>query len=376
MAESDTAMKPRRVVVLIDSLVGGGAERVAVDIAAGLDRRRYEPYLLVTRHGGPLEAAVRRCGLPVTILGRRRGFAPTKLLRARRIVRAASLVHAHKFPGGCWGVLLGAIAARPVIVHEHSAYGGLRTRARTLLYRHWIGRRAKAVVCVSEDIASTLRMEGVPDRLLQTISNGVDTAAAADRATARAALGLEHEGLVVGIVGRLAPEKRHDLVLRATQSLAQQGRAFSLCIVGGGPQRSELETLAGGLGIEGIVRWSGEVDDAGRLARAFDVSVLCSDFEGLPLAALEALGAGVPLVATAVGALPDLVSGGAGLVVPRDDADALAAAIGRLLDDQALREQMGRSGVELVARRYSAEHAFDEVQRLYDRVLGSAETMV
>src|SRR5262249_50681630 len=149
-------------------------------------------------------------------------------------------------------------------------------------------------------------------------------------------LDLEPDGLVVGIVGRLAPEKRQDLALKATRRLLAAGRVFRLCVVGDGPQRAELEHLADELGIAEKVRWSGEVQDAGRLAKAFDVALLCSDFEGMPLAALEALAAGVPLVATAVGGLPDLLCGGAGIVVPKDDADALAAAIGRLLEDETL----------------------------------------
>lgn len=369
MPDSETPHGPRRVVILIDSLVGGGAERVAVELAAGLDPHRFEPHLLVTRFGGPLEAVVRRSGLPVTILGRRCGFAPGKLARALRLVRGSSLVHAHKFPGGCWGVLLGTLATRPVIVHEHSAYGGSRTLARTVLYRHWIGRRAKAVVCVSDDIATSLRGEGVPGRLLRTIPNGVPTNAIADRETARSRLGLDKDGIVVGMVGRLAREKRHDLVLRATQLLARQGRSFRLCLVGTGPQRADLEHFAADLGVDDMVRWAGEVEDAGRIAGAFDVSVLCSDFEGLPLAALEALAAGVPLVATAVGGLPELLAGGAGVIVPRNDDDALAQAIGELLDDDALRARMGRAGADLVARRFSAAHTVEEVEKLYDDVL-------
>lgn len=267
-------------------------------------------------------------------------------------------------------MLIGRIAGRPAIVHEHSAYGGRRTTVRTLLYRQWIGRLAKAVICVSEDIVTSLRQEGVPAPLLRLIPNGVSLTDVADRAEARSALGLAPDELVVGIIGRLAPEKRHDLLLRATARLRNEGSAFRVCVVGGGVERPALERLAGDLGIEDAVVWAGEHDDAGRLAGAFDIAVLCSDFEGLPLAALEALAAGVPLVATAVGALPGLVSEGVGISVPAGDAEALAGAIRQLLADAVLRERMGAAGRGLVSRRFSVERAAADVERIYEGVLG------
>ena len=373
MTDATDSGRPRRVVVLIDILSAGGAERAAVDLAAGLQPDRFCAELLVTQHTGPLEKLARRHGVPITILGRKWGFAPRKFARAVRLVRDADLLHAHKFEGGCWGVLIARFARRPVIVHEQNAYGGEKTFVRTLLYRHWIARGARAIVCVSEDIVAWLLELGVPRSLLHLVPNGVPLAVAIERDAARHELGLATDAFVIGIVARLRKQKRHDILLEATARLRADGRRVVVCIVGDGPERADLERHAVALAIDDALVWTGEMEDPGRLASAFDVSVLSSDFEGMPLAALEAMAAGVPLVATEVGGLPDLLAGGAGVLVPRRNPVALADAIARLADDPAVREAMGRLGQTRVRDRYSLEQSLRAVERVYDVALARSD---
>ena len=361
-----TAPPPRQVTVLIDSLLGGGAERVAVETAATLDSTRYVAHLLVTRHSGPLEPLVRELRLPYTILGRRRGFHPAAFLRARRIIRAGDLLHSHKFAGSMWGALLARSARRPLVAHEHT-FDGRPSRSRTLGYRYLIGTTARRILCVSKPVAASLVAEGVRPELLEVVPNGVPFADQLDREAARAELGLAPADTVIGMVGRLRVEKRHDLALEALAQLRAEGLEATLCCVGDGPLLEELRALAERLRIADNVLWVGERPSAGRLVRAFDAGLLCSDYEGMPLAALEVLVAGVPLVATAVGSLPELVADGGGRVVPPGDAAALATALRQVLSERDDAERA--RALERARAQFGLDRVVGDLQRVYDEVL-------
>jgi glycosyltransferase involved in cell wall biosynthesis len=357
---------PRKVAVLIDSLLGGGAERVAVENARALDPNRYVGHLIVTRISGPLEALVRDSGLACTVLGRRRGFSPRAFLTARSVVRSVDLLHAHKFPGAMWGSLIAWSSRRPLIVHEHT-FDGRSSRLRSFGYRHVIARAAKRILCVAPSVEAALIDDGVPRALLQVIPNGVPVDVAVPRTKARAELALEDAGIVIGLIARLRPEKQHELALEALALLRAQGHDVTLCCVGDGPRLDELQQLAGRLGIAAHVVWAGERPNAGRLVRAFDIAVLCSAYEGMPLAALEVLVAGVPLVATAVGSLPILLAEGGGRVVPNGDVRALANALSAEL---ALLDNETRAATaSTAAERFGLERMIRDIQHVYDEVL-------
>jgi glycosyltransferase involved in cell wall biosynthesis len=361
---------PTRVLVMLDSLRAGGAERVAVEAACALDRDRFEPHVLVTRYGGPLEDVLRRAGVRYTVLGRRRGFSPRRLARAHTLVRGSELLHTHMLGSALWGGLLARAARRPLVVHEHT-WSGEQSRMRSVGYRRWLTPFASRIVCVSELVARSVTADGGRPGQVTVIHNGVRVESALPREEARRELDLPADAVVVGIVARLRPEKAHEVLIRAVARLgSEEARDVVLCVVGDGERRDELQSLAGDLGIAERVVWAGERPDAARLASAFDVAVICSWWEGLPLAALEALAGGVPLVATSVGALPELLSDDAGVLVPPGDERALSAAIGALAADAEARERIGKRGLERVRADYSFEGMISALERLYDEVLG------
>ena len=365
--------RPARIVILIDALITGGAERVAVDVACSLDRARFEPVVLVTRYSGPLEGQLREHSVPVVVLDRRHGFAPRKLLRAVRLARSSDLIHAHKLQGSAWASLIARLAGRPMIAHEHIWFGDEGV-SRRLLYRFVIGPTARRIVCVSDVVAESVVADGAPRDRVLTIPNGVDLDAPISRPEARRVLGLPDNGVVVGIVARLRPQKRHEALLEATAALKARGIQFSVCILGDGPRRAELEALSERLGVSDRVIFTGEHADAARLASAFDVAVMCSSAEGLPLSGLESMAAGVPLVATAVSALPQLLADGAGVLVEPDDNLALADAIEKLLADPATARSIGETGRRRVRSHYSVESMMSALQRTFEDVL--AETRI
>jgi glycosyltransferase involved in cell wall biosynthesis len=372
MTPAHDPQRPIRVTTMVDSLLAGGAERVAVELACALDRERFESHVLVTRDDGPLREVLEREGVPFTILGRTDALdlRPWRVAH-RHLVEDADVLHSHKFGSNAWGALLARTARVPLVVHEHN-FSQEPSRSRRIIDRRWIASRARRVLCVSESVADIERACGVPDRLIELVPNGVRLDDAWPRGAARAELGLSHASFTVGIVGRLRPEKAHEVLLEAIASLAiTQGRDVRLCIVGDGPRSAELQLLAGKLGIAGRVTWAGERRDAATLANAFDAGVICSHWEGLPLAALESMAAGVPLVASAVGGLPTLLDGGAGLLVPPADPAELASAIAQLMDDDGRRAKVAAAGHRRVAERYSFDGMVRRVQDIYVDVLAS-----
>lgn len=361
---------PIRVTTMIDSLLAGGAERVAVELACALDRERFSPHVLVTRGDGPLRELLERAEVPFTMLERESSRDLRAWRRAHRhLVAHADVLHAHKFGSNAWGALLSRTSRTPLIAHEHN-FSQVASRSRSFISRRWIATRAHRVLCVSDSVADIERAGGVPERLLQVVPNGVRLDGAWPRDRARTELGLTARSFTIGIVGRLREEKAHEVLLDAVARLARQGRDVRLCIVGEGPRERDLRLLAASLGIESRVTWAGERRDAATLAAAFDAAVVCSHWEGLPLAALEAMAAGTPLIASSVGGLPTLLADGAGLLAPPGDPAAFAAALAQLVDHPERARRLGAAGRARIADRYSFEAMVDTVQECYVEAIG------
>ena len=362
--------KPIRVVMLIDSFLAGGAERIAVEVACGLDRSQFEPMVIATRTGGPLQDKLRSAGIRHLVLGRRRGFSPLKLWRAHRAIVGTDILHAHKYGSNMWGALLARTARAPLVVREPT-FNGVRSKRRSLGYRYWVAPIVRRVICPTEVVARSLVEDGFSSEQIRIIPNGVPLDAALTREEARAELGLDGEARVVGIVARLRLEKAHEVLFRAIGRIAESQPDLKLAVVGDGSRRAELTELGRQLGIASVIVWAGERRDARRVVSAFDVGVICSSWEGLPVAALETMAAGVPLVATRVGTMPEILADGAGVLVGVGDDRALADALTELLDDPRRAREIGLRGRD----RIRSDHAFDrmisEFAGVYHEVAGS-----
>jgi glycosyltransferase involved in cell wall biosynthesis len=210
--------------------------------------------------------------------------------------------------------------------------GGLKNRAYEALQR-FAFRRFDAVVAVSQPQADQLRAGGVSDRRLHIIPNALAPhSAPLERAAARAQLQLPADGLLAGWVGRVSREKGVDVFIDALSSIGD--RVIQGAILGDGPERAAEQARAEALAPARFL-WLGAVPDAARYFPAFDMFVLSSRTEGLPMVLLEAMAANVPIVATNVGGIPDLLSPAEGLLVPPEDSKALASAMRAALDDRA-----------------------------------------
>jgi glycosyltransferase involved in cell wall biosynthesis len=271
---------------------------------------------------------------------------------------------------GCLAALLGRI---PIITTVHGkAYYGDKWRRR-LAYR-CVARSSFRMVAVSEDIRRFLVQEvGVrPDRV-STIYNGIDVKAyyPSERgATVRGELGIAPAAPVIGMVGSLYPVKGHTYLLQAAVRVVKAFPLAVFLIVGRGGLLDQLREQAQQLGIGAHVRFLGFSEDIPPLLQAMDIFALPSLSEGLSLSLLEAMAAGKPAVATAVGGNPEVVlHEETGFLVPSQDVEALACRIISLLKDQAMAHQFGVHGQRRALETFSVEHMVNAYQDLYQEAL-------
>jgi len=352
-----------RLVVYTDAEQIGGAEIVIGHLLDAIDSR-YEVVVLGVDERVVASLTGRTAGRQGRVVPavRRKHDLRGIVAHVRALRRLGpELVHVNlKSPWDCtYGILAALLLRVPFVLVEHSLYpesGRLRR-----LFARFAARRAAAVVGVGEQSARVLeRLLDLPPGRVRTIHNGVPEAAAED-----APGGTRRP--VVGCIGRLDREKAHDTLLRALPQLEA-----SVVLVGDGPERERLERLAEELGIVERVRFKGWSDDPRRLLSSFSVFCLPSrpGTESFPLTVLEAMLAGLPVVATAVGSVAEAVlDGETGLLVPPDDPAALAAALRRLLAHRELAAAMGRRGQEVARERFTVDRMVDGYEQLYREVL-------
>jgi glycosyltransferase involved in cell wall biosynthesis len=313
---------------------------------------------------------------------------PTADLRAllglMRLMRAfrPQIVHTHTAKAGVLGRLAAVLALRPrpVIVHTYHGhvlegyFGPFVSGVYRFLERQ-LARVTDCLIGVSRATVDDLVRLGVAEESrFRVIPLGLDLDRylRPDRQAAqalRAEHGVAPADVLVAFVGRLVPIKRVDLVLRAVAGAREQSAPVRLIVVGDGPGRAGLESLAADLRLGDAVRFVGYVADSSVAAAAADVAILASDNEGTPVALIEAAAAGRPAVATAVGGVEDVVVPGTGVLVARGDHAALATALARLANDAELRARMGARAREHVQRAFGIRRLLSDVEALYDELL-------
>jgi len=353
----------------------GGLERVLQLLAQGQAQAGADVHVALVLEPGdeqhPLIASLTAAGVTphsLVLAGRayrRERAAVAALCRRLR----PQVVHTHGYRAD---VVDGPAARRtgvPIVTTVHGFCGGdWKNRLFEGLQRRAF-RRADAVVVVSRPLEEQLITSQVPEARIHVVQNAwAEQAPALDREAARRALGVRGNGFRLGWVGRLSEEKGADVLVEALPHLADLPLAVS--IVGDGRMREGLRSRLEGLGLNAKVERHGAVPDVGRLFAAFDVFVLSSRTEGTPIVLFEAMAAGVPIVTTAVGGVPDVVSPAEAILVPREDPEALAAGIRAVYSDpaaaleraQRARARLAEFNVPQWVARYDAIY-----QKLLDR---------
>ncbi len=352
-----TRDRERSVVEVLFSLGLGGSEIVGKDLAVGLQREQnYRCAVCAVEKGGILADELASVGIP-TFIAREGGggvmMGIMKLIRFLRLFRPA-VVHTHHLNELFYG-FIGAKLAGARIVHTEHEYYSLRGTDKKRMLR-FLSLFCNHVTTVGEDVTEFLRNEvGIPSRKLVTIPNGISLPAfAGDYPQCRDALGIGKDETVIGIVARLEPVKGHDILFQAFCKVLTGYPRCRLLVVGDGSRREALEVETRRLGIAGNVTFLGARRDIAQILSHLDLQVLSSREEGLPVSILEGMAAGLPLVATAVGSIPEvIVSGENGLLVQPENVEELAEALTRLVREPELRARYGAAAHNTITSRFN-----------------------
>jgi glycosyltransferase involved in cell wall biosynthesis len=370
---------PQVVFQVLPSLVVGGAERLTVHLIEHLSRERFAPVCICLE--SPLsthyEARVQALGAPLHFLGKGVGASGGVLRRLSALFRQyrPAVVHTH---------LIGLNYAYPLMLRYrtparvHTVHNlahhevGVRVGAcvRKLAFRYRVGGVVPVAVA-AEVRASIQNLYGYPDPPL--IPNGVPTDEYTPdperRVQWRQAHGIEPHATVLVHVGRFAFQKNHALLVEAFAQTRADTPLY-LLLVGGGELENAVRERVARLNLGARVRFLGIRTDVANILNASDIFVLSSRWEGNPLSVMEAMAAGLPIVSTAVGGVPELVRDGeTGLLVPSEDAGALGRALQALVNDATRRQAMGAAARQRAVAHFDIRHTVRQYESLYERLL-------
>ena len=360
--------KPLKVAQIVLSLNTGGLEYVVINLLKRLDRTRFEPVVYCLDKPGNLACELEPLGIPVRVLG-----GPSRTARLLSLTgwlrrEKTAVVHTHNHRPLMYGTLAGRLARVPAIINtKHGAY--------VFSYMRYLSRLADAIVAVSEDGRRiTTELEGAPPRKTLVIHNGIEVERfhqPDQREPMRASLGLAAGDRVLGMVSRLSAHKDHTTLLKSLAAINRESqRPAKLLLVGGGELEDDLKELAASLGVAEQTIFLGDRRDVPELLAAMDIFVLSTTTEGVSLTLLEAMAAGLPVVASQVGGTPEVVvPDQTGLLVPAGDEAALTRALADLLGDPARAVRMGQKGLKRVEDQFSLKAMTQSYQDLYSRLL-------
>jgi glycosyltransferase involved in cell wall biosynthesis len=367
------------VLFFTSSLERGGAEEHILTLLRGLDRDRFRLHLacpptLAARLAADVPADVEVTPL---LLRRPRDLAPAmrlaRLIRSRRI----DVLHSHLFYSSLFASPVGRLCRVPAIIETpHLSERWRHGWKASFAVDRLVSRCVDYYVAVSEANARYLvREKQLPARKVVVIPNGCNLERF-DRphdpaSPLKLALGMKPDDPVLLVVGRLAPQKGHEVLLSALPAVRREARTLHTVIVGDGVLRAPLERRAEELGLAHVVHFVGYRADVADWYAAANLLVLASHFEGLPLVTVESLAAGCPVVATAVDGTTEVVIDGiTGFTVPPDDPARLGRAIVSILRDPILRETLGRQGRKHVRTHFDRDRQVRQTEALYLRALG------
>lgn len=354
----------------------GGLERVVTMMSVGQKARSVHVAAVVepsTADAHPFINQLEVLGVPVTrvVVGSRRYLREYRSLSALVARLQPGVVHTHGYRADVIGGAVARAHGVPTVSTVHGFTGGGRRNRLYERAQSFMLRRADAVIAVSGPLARRLADDGVPRDKIHWVPNGfapvIDTVT---RSAARRRLGIRTDALVAGWVGRLSTEKGADVMLDA---LAESDPRWRLSVIGEGDQFDHLRQQAVMLGIADRIAWHGPIANAGSLFTAFDAFVLSSRTEGTPITLLEAMNAGVPIVATRVGGVPDILSSSHALLVPAEQPSMIAQALSQLEREPSAATDRSMRARERLLQSFSVSTWLNAVDKVYEAACESTD---
>lgn len=374
-------MEKIRLLYLIDRLEVGGAERLLEMACRHLPRERFDIRVDSLFSGGQMAERLRRLGIPVEILCAKNLWDVFGFFRLYKRLRdwKPHILHTHLFPANTFGRAAGRLAGVPVIIGaEHNLYREKPFHQR--LADRILSRISDRIHAVSFAVANfTSAQERIPISRFSVLYNFAELAvfneARARREENRKLLGILPREKALVAVGSLSRQKDHQFLLEVMKELVGRMEGLQLLIVGQGPLRKALGERIGHLGLEGQVSLLGVREDVPEILSACDIFVFPSVWEGFGIALLEAMAAGLPVVASRLDGIPEIVREGEGILLPAGDREAWVSAILDLLQNSEKSRALAAAGQRRSAD-FSVESGVRRWQNLYEEILKEKGVMV
>jgi glycosyltransferase involved in cell wall biosynthesis len=370
------------VIFLSDTLKIGGAEKVIKTLALNIGNYGFTPRVVCLHQPGEIGLELDRLGIKVTsniIKGDLDILSLFRLVRLLRMDRGSilfSLDHHNSIFLGAIASVLAGIKYRVVAMHSTGLW---HRKSKFKLSDRLVFPLYNRIIGLAESHIEYLRdTEGLPEDKIVAINNGIDTEtfrppiSIREKNELKDALSLPKDDFIVTMIAVLRPEKNHRLLLRTAARIMKLYDNITFLIVGEGQEAANLHNIASELGINKYVRFLGMRDDVPEIIRASDVSVLCSYpvVETFPMSVLESFSSGVPVIATSVGSIPEMIDDGEdGILIESDDESGLAEALLFLYNHQGVRQEMGKKGRIKVAGRYSRKRMVEAYVEMFNQLV-------
>lgn len=368
--------KPK-VVHIVEDLRIGGLEKIIANIVLGLDKSKYKVEVWCLAGGGEIADELMAKGVVLKILEMDSYYNPFKVTALAGILRKKNVVilHTHGYFAGTFGRLAAILARIPIIItHVHTTYYDFKKR--NILMERFLSLFTNKIVCVSRAVERfVVDIEGISGKRTCLIYNGIEKYNLFEGITAsdeeRDSLGFVENDLVVITVASLTAHKGHRILMEAFRIVLEKNRSLKLLIVGDGYLRNELESYSNKYGIASSIVFAGQRKNVASLLKLANIFVLPStEREGLGIALIEAMAAGLPVIGTRLGGIPEVISENInGLLVAPGNPYELASAMETLTRDQAMREKMGKMGRKIYEEKFSASKMIQNMDSLYGELM-------
>ena len=366
-------MQKIRILHIVHSLNIGGLERVVINLAKGLLEKGHQPVICCLSEKGRLSEQAENSGVPVFALAKKDGIDPRIPFQLRSVIKAGvfDLIHTHNEAGLIYGALSALMAGQRKIVHtEHGKEAEYQDDKRLQQIEGFLLRRVRDVVLVSSQLREIMpAVRRLDQNRVHTIVNGIDADVYSihrHRARMKIALGLKPDGFVIGHIARMIPLKNQQFLLSVFEELRKEFEGIQLVLVGDGPSRRELEERCIRAGMEQDVLFIGSRTDIPEVLSVMDLFLLTSTTEGISVTVLEAMAAGIPVIASRVGGNPEVIEDGKnGFLLELDGVQNWVAKAGELIVSPEERARISFNGKHSVRRNFSVKAMTESYERIY-----------
>ena len=365
-----------RVALVIPTMDRGGAEKQLCLLAQNLPRDRFDVHVILLTRDGPLSKGLREAGIPVTVIGKRFKADPSAYFRLRREFTRLQpeIVHTWLFAANSFGRAAARAAKVPRIVGSERCVDPWKTAAHFMIDRR-LAKFSETITTNSAGVRDFYSRHGIDEAKFTLIPNGIEPVSVTPRSReeAFAALGVDPQRKLILSVGRLWPQKRYRDLIWSAELLCTLREDTTLAIVGDGPQKGELLRHRDAVTVPKHVRFCGQRDDVTDLLPHADAFWIGSEYEGQSNSVIEAMQAGIPVIASNIPGNRDLIiDQHTGRLVALGDTADFARQTNELFEDEAEAERLGKNARDRIAMEFTVAQMVDKHRNLYDATDGKA----